>query len=90
MELSNPITGIAGCCARAVKGHANAALPSVDMNCRRPISNGQPIGGEDLGPNILRAAQHRGYEFTGLDGNRRRKALKSQPLNHKSGRERAI
>jgi hypothetical protein len=27
---------------------------------------GTPIGGEDLGPNILRAAQHRGYELTGL------------------------
>src|SRR5215831_19221689 len=25
-----------------------------------------PIGGEDLGPNIFRAAQHRGYETTGL------------------------
>src|SRR6516162_4917264 len=27
---------------------------------------GTPIGGEALGPNILRAAQHSGYEFTGL------------------------
>src|SRR5215472_13662010 len=27
---------------------------------------GAPIGGKDLGPNILRAAQHRGYETTGL------------------------
>src|SRR6516164_501557 len=27
---------------------------------------GTPIGGEDFGPNILRAAQHRGYKFTGL------------------------
>src|SRR6516225_2017058 len=27
---------------------------------------GTPIGGEDLGPNIFRAAQHRGYELTGL------------------------
>jgi len=27
---------------------------------------GTPIGGEDFGPNILRAAQHRGYELTGL------------------------
>src|SRR6516225_6526610 len=27
---------------------------------------GTPIGGKDLGPNILRAAQHRGYELTGL------------------------
>src|SRR5215469_11410180 len=27
---------------------------------------GTPAGGEDLGPNILRAAQHGGYELTGL------------------------
>jgi hypothetical protein len=27
---------------------------------------GTPIGGEDFGPNIFRAAQHRGYELTGL------------------------
>jgi hypothetical protein len=27
---------------------------------------GTPIGSEDLGPNILRAAQHRGYELAGL------------------------
>src|SRR5215469_6601251 len=27
---------------------------------------GTPIGGEDFGPNILRAAQHRGYELTDL------------------------
>jgi hypothetical protein len=27
---------------------------------------GTPIGGEDLGPNILRAAQHRRYKLTGL------------------------
>jgi hypothetical protein len=40
MESSNPLTGIAGCCARAAKGHPNSALPNVDMNCRRPISNG--------------------------------------------------
>jgi hypothetical protein len=25
----NPITGIAGCCARAASGHAAAALPSA-------------------------------------------------------------
>ena len=32
----NPITGIAGCCARAASGHA-AALPSPAMNSRRRI-----------------------------------------------------
>src|SRR5262249_22938802 len=33
--LINPITGIAGCCARAASGHAAAAPPSSDMNARR-------------------------------------------------------
>jgi hypothetical protein len=28
MPLSKPITGVAGCCARAASGHAAAALPS--------------------------------------------------------------
>ena len=32
--LRNPITGIAGCCARAASGHA-AAPPSSVMNSRR-------------------------------------------------------
>ena len=31
----NPITGIAGCCARAASGHAAAAPPSVKTNSRR-------------------------------------------------------
>ena len=30
----NPITGIAGCCARAASGHAAAAPPSSVMNSR--------------------------------------------------------
>ena len=33
--LSNPITGIAGCCARAASGHAAAAPPNSVMNSRR-------------------------------------------------------
>ena len=33
--LRNPITGIAGCCARAASGHVAAALPSVTINSRR-------------------------------------------------------
>ena len=33
--LSHPITGIAGCCARAASGHAAAAPPSSVMNSRR-------------------------------------------------------
>jgi hypothetical protein len=34
----NPITGIAGCCARAATGHAAAALPSSVMNWRRLLT----------------------------------------------------
>ena len=34
-KLRNPITGIAGCCARAASGHAAAAPPSSVMNSRR-------------------------------------------------------
>jgi uncharacterized protein YchJ len=33
----NPITGIAGCCARAASGQAAAALPMSVMNSRRFI-----------------------------------------------------
>ena len=35
MGLTNPITGIAGCCARAASGHAAAALPTRLMKSRR-------------------------------------------------------
>src|SRR5215475_4429906 len=35
--LRNPITGIAGCCARAASGHAAAAPPSAASNSRRPM-----------------------------------------------------
>jgi hypothetical protein len=35
MQLRNPIPGIfAGCCARALSGHAAAAQPSSEMNSR--------------------------------------------------------
>jgi hypothetical protein len=37
--LSNPITGIAGCCARAASGHATAVPPSSNMNSRRFMSS---------------------------------------------------
>jgi hypothetical protein len=37
MPLRKPITGVAGCCARAVSGHAAAAPPSVAKNFRRPM-----------------------------------------------------
>jgi uncharacterized protein YchJ len=33
----NPITGVAGCCARAASGQAAAAPPSSVMNARRFI-----------------------------------------------------
>ena len=33
----NPITGIAGCCARAASGHAATAPPRRVMNSRRLI-----------------------------------------------------
>ena len=36
-EITKPITGIAGCCARAASGHAAAAPPSRVMNSRRFI-----------------------------------------------------
>jgi len=39
MLLRNPITGIAGCCARATSGQATAAPPKSDMNSRRLLSN---------------------------------------------------
>jgi hypothetical protein len=39
--LRNPITGIAGCCARAASGHA-AALPSPAINSRRRILKSFP------------------------------------------------
>src|SRR5262249_30517301 len=33
----NPTTGIAGCCARAARGHAAAVPPSAASNSRRPM-----------------------------------------------------
>jgi hypothetical protein len=33
--LRKPITGVAGCCARAASGHATAAPPTSVMNSRR-------------------------------------------------------
>jgi hypothetical protein len=35
--LSNPITGIAGCCARAASGQAAAATLTSVMNSRRLV-----------------------------------------------------
>src|SRR5215831_7474964 len=36
--LKMPITGIAGCCARATSGHVAVAPPSTVMNSRRRIA----------------------------------------------------
>ena len=45
--MRNPITGIAGCCARAESGHAAAAPPSSDMNSRRLLF-GASCGSSDF------------------------------------------
>jgi hypothetical protein len=37
--LRNPITGLVGCCARAVSGHAAAVLPTNVMNSRRLMAS---------------------------------------------------
>jgi hypothetical protein len=37
----NPITGIAGCCARAASGHAAAVLPNKAINSRRLMCSSQ-------------------------------------------------
>src|SRR5262249_39895329 len=37
LALRYPITGIAGCCARAASGHVAAAPPSAASNSRRPM-----------------------------------------------------
>ena len=54
-KLRNPITGIAGCCARAASGHA-AAPPSAVSNSRRPMvtvirpSRARCVKGNDTTP----------------------------------------
>jgi hypothetical protein len=40
-----PITGIAGCCARAASGHATAAPPISAINSRRPIPEARMAAG---------------------------------------------
>ena len=49
--LRNPITGIAGCCARAASGHAAAAPPRRLMNSRRRISAPKLRGRHCIGSN---------------------------------------
>jgi hypothetical protein len=48
----NPITGIAGCCARATSGQAAAALPRIVMKSRRHVA---PLPGQ-LAQQLLRNA----------------------------------
>jgi hypothetical protein len=68
--LRNPITGIAGCCARAASGHA-AAPPSSEMNSRRLMSDiGFPLA---LAPrSVFRTLNlpQRGRQVLGADLNR--------------------
>src|SRR5436309_10059969 len=47
--LRNPITGIAGCCARAASGHVAAAPPRSVMNSRRFIQSPRRRGRAVLG-----------------------------------------
>jgi hypothetical protein len=42
--LTNAITGIGGCCARAASGHAATPPPRSAMNWRRLIEHGLPLG----------------------------------------------
>src|SRR5262245_21531029 len=48
IDGTKPITGIAGCCARAASGHAAIAPPSSDMNVRRFIRSLRPPQTEDV------------------------------------------
>jgi len=41
---SNPIIGIAGCCARAASGHAAADPAIILMKSRRRIARSQGLG----------------------------------------------
>src|SRR5215472_5155057 len=55
----SPMTGIAGCCARAASGHAAAAPPSSVMNWRRFMSNMElprAMGDHRVGLSASRAA----------------------------------
>jgi len=47
--FTNPITGIAGCCARATSGHATAVPPSSVMNSRRLVYRERSIVRGDRG-----------------------------------------
>src|SRR6266851_6927805 len=51
LGLRNPITGIAGCCARAASGHVAAAPPSSVMKSRRA----QPATTRPASPRASRA-----------------------------------
>ena len=57
--LRYPITGIAGCCARAASGHAAAAPPSSVMNSRRLVCRERSIVRGDGGWVITRPPSRR-------------------------------
>jgi hypothetical protein len=66
--LSNPITGIAACCARAATGHA-AALPIPAMNSRRRTGHAsKPLCGQRIAVRVTweRVASRRGANFLRL------------------------
>jgi hypothetical protein len=68
--LRNPITGIAGCCARAGSGQAAAAPPSSVMNWRRLMSGmGSPPEPAVPAYRTLRMPRKR-PEVLGVDLNR--------------------
>src|SRR5262249_37026303 len=53
LDSRNPITGIAGCWARAASGHAAAAPPTSDMNSRRfTASDSRAFALEDSTPQL--------------------------------------
>ena len=54
--LRNPITGIAGCCARTASGHAAAAPPSSVMNSRRSHSITSSARASSVGGTLMPSA----------------------------------
>src|SRR5262245_56304394 len=56
LKLRKPITGIAGCCARALTGHAAAEAAITLMNSRRLIASSEAL---DKAPYWLKLAHFR-------------------------------
>jgi hypothetical protein len=73
LALRNPITGIAGCCARAPNGHVAAAPLRSVMNSRRRIS----------APKLRRQHCIGSNEYFDRGSNRRQNHCRSaQPMSH--------